>query len=63
MLDLPQVELLLGIFEKLGTPSADTWPDLTQSPFSGSFPRWQAKPMEQVRVHGAGARSRQHAML
>ena len=36
-----QIDMIFRIFRTLGTPSEDTWPNVTALPdFQGSFPTW-----------------------
>ncbi|KAG2436336.1 hypothetical protein HXX76_006645 [Chlamydomonas incerta] len=44
-----EVGLLFDIFQKLGTPTPKTWPDLpAHANFSPEFPHWPGQPLEKL---------------
>jgi hypothetical protein len=46
----PQIGLIFNIFEKLGTPTCDVWPELPGlQHFSEVFPKFKPKSMAEVR--------------
>jgi hypothetical protein len=53
-----QIGLLYRIFETLGTPSEELWPDIHQlAHFTGDFPRWKGKDVRTVGREGGGRRA------
>lgn len=43
-----QIHTLFKIFEKLGTPTEESWPGVTSLPEWHVYPTWEAKPMKDI---------------
>jgi cyclin-dependent kinase 2 len=45
-----EIDTIFKIFQKLGTPSEQVWPGLSDLPdFKASFPKWPVRPWAQIR--------------
>lgn len=45
-----EIDTIFKIFQKLGTPSEQIWPGVSELPdFKPTFPRWPARPWSQIR--------------
>jgi len=45
-----EIDTIFKICQKLGTPTAETWPGVTDMPdFKPTFPKWKAKGWENIR--------------
>lgn len=59
-----EVGLLYDIFQKMGTPTPKTWPDLpAHANFSPEFPLWPGQPLEKVSTPWLQCKHRQGRCL